>query len=241
MSKLWKKYVWNTRPIQCPLNIARSYIQPLWNDEFNASQITDYIWLSGFASACNKDELDTRGIKNVVEVIYGPGEQHPNQGITYLLVPVIDDPRVNISIYFDKAADFINKCVQKEESVLIHCVAGKSRSVTIVASYLIKYKNMSATEAIEFLKDKRDVCNPNPGFAQQLENYAEKLTKTDTTPTPIYDNLRSCPNCGKFRIFTDNHSKNPLFRCDACVNTWHENNNNNLAKFTQRYPCYTKL
>jgi len=40
-------------------------------------------------------------------------------------------------------------------SVYIHCKAGRTRSATLVACYLVKRHNMTADEAVEFIRTKR--------------------------------------------------------------------------------------
>lgn len=50
----------------------------------------------------------------------------------------------------------------------MHCAAGRSRSATVVAAYLMVREGLSAEAAIEDLREKWWVC-PNIGFRQQLE------------------------------------------------------------------------
>ena len=62
-------------------------------------------------------------------------------------------------------------------SLLIHCIAGRSRSVTLLLAYLIfKYK-YTVDEAIKLVKDKRDIIEPNPNFIKQLHIYYDSLYK----------------------------------------------------------------
>lgn len=59
---------------------------------------------------------------------------------------------------------------------LLYCVddslAGKSRSATIVAAYLMKRFVIGVEEAIERIEQVRDVC-PNFGFREQLQVYLD--------------------------------------------------------------------
>ena len=50
----------------------------------------------------------------------------------------------------------------------MHCAAGVSRSGTIVIAYIMWKKQMLFKDAIEFVRARRDVVCPNPGFLCQL-------------------------------------------------------------------------
>ena len=52
---------------------------------------------------------------------------------------------------------------------------GASRSATIAAAYLIKYRGMGAEEALQFMKEKRSCVNPNQGYRDQLKLFEEKV------------------------------------------------------------------
>ena len=52
------------------------------------------------------------------------------------------------------AVDFINDNI-KNGPVIVHCMAGMNRSATVIAGYLMKYKNMTLVQAIDLIKSKR--------------------------------------------------------------------------------------
>jgi len=60
--------------------------------------------------------------------------------------------------------------------ILVHCFAGASRSITVVAAYLMKKCKLSAIDALKMVKSKRAQANPNPGFIIQLIKYQSKLS-----------------------------------------------------------------
>lgn len=62
----------------------------------------------------------------------------------------------------------------QENRVLVHCLAGMSRSATIVIAYLIATTPMTAGEATEFVRSKRRIVRPNYGFTKQLEQYERR-------------------------------------------------------------------
>jgi dual specificity phosphatase 12 len=58
-----------------------------------------------------------------------------------------------------------------EGTVLVHCHAGISRSVALVAAYLMNTRGVTRDEAIALIQSRRKQADPNPGFRHQLELY----------------------------------------------------------------------
>jgi len=87
----------------------------------------------------------------------------------------LDKPDEDITRYFDETAEYIHEILSKGERVLVHCFAGKSRSTTIMISYLIKYHKMTVDQALKTIREKRSVAQPNMGFLKQLRLYEKKI------------------------------------------------------------------
>ena len=70
-------------------------------------------------------------------------------------------------------------CVEEARAnnkvVLVHCMAGISRSVTITIAYLMKYHRMSTNRAYQYLKDMRPAISPNLNFMGQLIEFERSL------------------------------------------------------------------
>ena len=56
------------------------------------------------------------------------------------------------------------------------CIFGRSRSASIVAAYLIKYKNMTTEEVLSFIKSKRTQVSPNQSYIRQLKEFEEEIS-----------------------------------------------------------------
>lgn len=82
---------------------------------------------------------------------------------------ITDNPEADIIHYFPEAIQFIQDAIDKDESILVHCLAGVSRSPTIVAAYLMATQKLRWKEAIAVIKRTRPFVNPNPGFIAQLK------------------------------------------------------------------------
>lgn len=51
-------------------------------------------------------------------------------------------------------------------------------------SYLMKKLGMTFKEALDYVRKKRWVVNPNPGFVRQLKRYEMKLKGTNNPESP---------------------------------------------------------
>lgn len=107
-----------------------------------------------------------------------------NRPPTYLRVPVKDSRDSNLIEYFDQVADMIEKTRQEDGKSLVHCVAGVSRSVSLILAYLMKYADMSLKQAFHHVRSVRPQVRPNTGFFKQLIEYEQRL-RGDTTVTMV--------------------------------------------------------
>ncbi|XP_055629681.1 dual specificity protein phosphatase 18-like [Toxorhynchites rutilus septentrionalis] len=92
----------------------------------------------------------------------------------YLRVPVKDNREEDLERYFDQIADRIEQEYQRDGVILVHCVAGVSRSASLCLAYLIKYHQMSLKDAYNHVKTKRPQIRPNVAFVKQLMEYEFK-------------------------------------------------------------------
>ncbi|XP_031634632.1 dual specificity protein phosphatase 14 [Contarinia nasturtii] len=109
----------------------------------------------------------------------------------YLQVPVLDKSDINIAEYFDQVSDLIERTRQTNGKTMVHCIAGVSRSATLVLAYLMKYMNISLKDAYEFVRAARPQIRPNTSFVRQLIAYEEKLFKK-TTVAMIFKESLGC-------------------------------------------------
>uniref|UniRef100_A0A1I8F013 Dual specificity phosphatase n=2 Tax=Wuchereria bancrofti TaxID=6293 RepID=A0A1I8F013_WUCBA len=82
-----------------------------------------------------------------------------------------DTPSTNIYQYFDLISDQIETMIASGGNVLVHCVAGISRSATICLAFLTKFCCKSLRQAYQLMAQKRPFVRPNIGFWRQLIIY----------------------------------------------------------------------
>lgn len=142
------------------------------NDSMN--EIIDGIYVGDIYSASNYNNLKDNEIKSIVCCVVGIDDLYPKY-IDYLNLDLIDNCDENITRVFDQSNDFIESNVNNNKKILIHCIAGVSRSVTLLACYLIKKYDYTPEKALEIIREKRNVANPNESFMKQLHKYYTDL------------------------------------------------------------------
>ena len=137
------------------------------------SRLEDNLFLGSVDDAYNQKKLLELKVTHVLNVAAEVPNFHP-QHFTYYKLNAQDSPSFNYSPHFDAVADFIDSALAKGR-ILVHCFVGISRSTSAIVAYLMKYRQMTLPEAITFIKKKRSIICPNPGFIKQLNRYKQKM------------------------------------------------------------------
>lgn len=70
-------------------------------------------------------------------------------------------------------------------TVLVHCQAGCSRSVALVAAYIMETRRCSRHEALDMIRARRSQAEPNEGFIEQLDLFEKADYIVDLRHAPI--------------------------------------------------------
>ncbi|XP_056333931.1 dual specificity protein phosphatase 22-A isoform X1 [Danio aesculapii] len=94
--------------------------------------------------------------------------------MTYLCINAADASSQNLSQHFKESIRFIHECRLNGGACLVHCLAGVSRSTTVVVAYLMTVTSYSWQECLTAVKAVRSFVGPNYGFQQQLQEFQMK-------------------------------------------------------------------
>lgn len=152
------------------------------------NEIVPYLFISNWNTSNNPNVIKKYNIKAVItlETIDKPKDIidfYKNNEIDFMYIKLYDDPNSDISKYFDSTYSFIDSHIKQKKNVLVHCMAGISRSVTIVLNYILKKKYelnyvknpyTIVDDIINYVRTKRYIINPNTGFIKQLMIQSKK-------------------------------------------------------------------
>lgn len=133
------------------------------------------LYLGSIDSAYNKHGLQNLGVTHVISVLEAP-VPYPGR-FRYLPIELPDLDTTNLYAYFSTTTDFINQAMRNNAACLVHCHAGVSRSATIVLAWVMKTYRLRRDDAIEFVRDRRPVIQPNDGFLEQLAQWEAEIAK----------------------------------------------------------------
>lgn len=139
------------------------------------TRILPNLYLGCQRDVLNKELMQQNGISYVLNASNTCPKPDFIPESHFLRVPVNDSFCEKILPWLDRSVDFIEKAKASNGCVLVHCLAGISRSATIAIAYIMKRMDMSLDEAYRFVKEKRPTISPNFNFLGQLLDYEEKI------------------------------------------------------------------
>ena len=103
------------------------------------------------------EEENVRGVITLNEEYelerFAPSKEEWNShGVRYLALPTVDFVACPSQQDLKRGVDFMREV---DGSVYVHCKAGRTRSATLVACYLIEERGMNPKQAVEFVSGRR--------------------------------------------------------------------------------------
>mmetsp|Transcript_4160 Transcript_4160/g.13165 ORF Transcript_4160/g.13165 Transcript_4160/m.13165 type:complete len:199 (-) Transcript_4160:464-1060(-) len=141
--------------------------------------ISEGIFLSGSASLQDPVGLQNLSISHCINCAAGDLESLRFKGIDVLELPLRDAADggavAAMAEALGPAVEYIRVAREGGGAVLVHCLAGVSRSATVVVAYLMQAEGWGLEAAFSHVVGKRPRVLPNPGFMKCLVGWEEAL------------------------------------------------------------------
>ncbi|XP_065359172.1 dual specificity protein phosphatase Mpk3 [Calliphora vicina] len=139
-------------------------------------EIIPGLFLGNAMHSCDARALQKYNIKYVLNVTKDlPNVFEAAGGIQYLQIPITDHYSQDLAMHFPAAIQFIEEARSKNSAVLVHCLAGVSRSVTVTLAYLMHTRALNLNDAFTLVRDRKPDVSPNFHFMQQLHSFERQL------------------------------------------------------------------
>uniref|UniRef100_A0A8C5FTW8 Dual specificity protein phosphatase n=1 Tax=Gadus morhua TaxID=8049 RepID=A0A8C5FTW8_GADMO len=146
------------------------------------NEVWPNVYIGDEQTAKNKANLRKMGVTHVLNAAEGTrnsvntgADYYDDMAVVYFGLVAVDVVGFDLSQYFYSAAKFIHEALRDpQNTLLVHCVMGRSRSATLFLAYLMIYHNMTVVDAVDHVKQRRRII-PNWGFLKQLRQLDESL------------------------------------------------------------------
>ncbi|KAF9517534.1 hypothetical protein BS47DRAFT_1290905 [Hydnum rufescens UP504] len=145
------------------------------------------LWIGDISAAVAQHALEQNNIKFVLSAMRGRVKVNPL--LQRHQIPLDDVPTADILEHIPACNALIEAALARNDGVLVHCQAGMSRSVAIVAGFLMYSLKLDRDAALELIRKVRPSVAPNEGFMQQLDIFHDasfKVTRADKSVRNFY-------------------------------------------------------
>ncbi|XP_036425146.1 protein phosphatase Slingshot homolog 3 isoform X2 [Colossoma macropomum] len=139
------------------------------------SKILDYLFLGSEWNAANFEELQKNNVGYILNVTMEIDNFFP-ESFTYMNVRVYDVEATDLLSHWNNTYRFISEARKNGQAVLVHCKMGVSRSASTVIAFVMKQQGWSLDHALNHVRERRPIVQPNEGFLRQLQTYSGILS-----------------------------------------------------------------
>ena len=162
-----------------------------WYDLLSMTQVTHRLYVSGQARAAELAASNPHKITAVL-CVHQTMDYKQSPGIVYMHVP-FDDGSPIPEKQFVKCLGWLKFMHENGHTILVHCAAGISRSVTILAAFMHYEGIMDFNDALDRIKMNRPNASPAPAVSRSAKQML-KVPPYDGTydaPSPEHEKIMS--------------------------------------------------
>lgn len=129
-------------------------------------EVASGLFIGTLADAGDAERLRERGIDVVVSLTHGAPDGGFPSGTTVRSHPMTDGPQ-NERAAFEAAVSAVRAGLDADETLLVHCQSGASRSPTVAATALALEQEIDLETAFQRVTERRDAVDPHPALVRQ--------------------------------------------------------------------------
>jgi protein-tyrosine phosphatase len=132
------------------------------------SQITDYLYISGWPNGRDAADIKALDIRLIVSMTWrSPDRRLRQQPLRLLRIRSLDSPLTPIPVSaLQKGVEAALPVIQNGGAVLTHCRYGRHRSVAMAAAILIG-TGFTAAESMALIRERRPAADPYVFYIRQ--------------------------------------------------------------------------
>jgi len=155
----------------------------------NLTWVTDHLAIGGsFPSEHAKTLAGLYGVRAIVDLRTEACDDETvlrQHDVTFLHLPTDDHGPVSASMLRDGVA-FVNRHLDRDERVLVHCEHGIGRSATLALCVLVS-RGMEPLEALELAKSRRSLVSPSPAQYEAWAGWLRDRVRDQDVPWSVPD------------------------------------------------------
>ena len=140
----------------------------------NDNKAIGNLYLGNYLTAQCLEWLKDQQITHVIALLSSKNDElikkYEEMGVTFEFYRSFDIWDQDLTQYFEDSHKSLSDKLSKG-NVQVHCAAGRSRSATIVISYIMSQNKQTLEKAHEYVLSKKNNIDPNDGFLKQLKDY----------------------------------------------------------------------
>ncbi|XP_075047296.1 dual specificity protein phosphatase 8-like [Mixophyes fleayi] len=144
----------------------------------SVTRILPHLYLGSQNDVMDQEVIIQNGITHVLNVSNSCPKPAFISDNHFLRIPINDSYCEKILPWLSTAVEFIGKVELVHGKVLVHCLAGISRSAAVAIAYIMRSMGLSLDDAYRFVKEKRPTISPNFNFLGQLLEYEMSLASS---------------------------------------------------------------
>ena len=159
---------------------------------FYPSRVARGLYLGPLDSCRDARAMRDLGITDVVAVLTERESPAPPAWLVaparhFLRCSCEDSLTADLTPVLERALPFIQRALDANRRILVHCMAGQSRSAAVVVAHMViagaeGARAVTVQDALQAVRQARPLVQPNPNFMRQLQSFSARWRAAAAVP-----------------------------------------------------------